>query len=62
MEDPTNQSLLYVRNRIRMSLRDSSSCEFYFTSHGVTETFRLGGRKFFYFISALHRFLISNIM
>ncbi|XP_015898263.3 uncharacterized protein LOC107431788 isoform X1 [Ziziphus jujuba] len=28
VEDPTNQSLLYVRNRIRMSLRDSSSSRF----------------------------------
>lgn len=27
MEDPTNQILLFARNRIRMSLRDLSSCE-----------------------------------
>ena len=32
VEDPTNQSLLYARNRIRMSLRDYSSCEF--SRHG----------------------------
>lgn len=28
VEDPTNQSLLYARNRIRASLRKYSSCEF----------------------------------
>jgi tRNA(Ile)-lysidine synthase len=27
VEDPTNQILLFSRNRIRMSLRDLSSCE-----------------------------------
>jgi hypothetical protein len=27
VEDPSNQILLFARNRIRMSLRDSSSCE-----------------------------------
>ena len=28
VEDPTNQNLLYTRNRIRVLLRDYSSCEF----------------------------------
>ncbi|KAF3441931.1 hypothetical protein FNV43_RR15846 [Rhamnella rubrinervis] len=40
VEDPTNQSLLYARNRIRMSLRDSSTYRFKYELQAIISACR----------------------